>query len=203
MPLLPPEPFLYPDDLLVTPTQPSAGAARWWVLHTRPRAEKCLARRCRQAALPFFLPLLHRRWRHRNRAHSSYVPLFPGYVFLHGDADVRLAALETNLIVHVLPVADQAQLHADLFRVNQLLAGDAPLTAEERLQPGAPVEILEGPFRGLQGKFLRRGTQARFVVEVQLLKRGVSMEIDSTMLRFLDDVRQDERRSRHAGAALC
>jgi hypothetical protein len=42
MPLLPLEPYLYPVDLLA---QADFEEGLWWVVHTRPRAEKALARR--------------------------------------------------------------------------------------------------------------------------------------------------------------
>src|SRR5438105_15606394 len=93
MPLLPMEPSLYPDDLFAGPAVAPDGAERWWVLHTRPRAEKALARKILARRLPFFLPLHHRQWRSKGRLQSSYLPLFPGYVFLRGDDDARVLAL--------------------------------------------------------------------------------------------------------------
>ncbi len=185
MPLLPLEPFVFPDDLLDQSDQPAAaqeGSAPWWVLHTRPRAEKSLARRLLRATTPFFLPLCKRQWRHRGRLLCSYVPLFPGYVFLRADSQLVFKTLETNLVARVLPVPDQAQLHGDLARVYCLIASDAPLTPEERLKPGALVEITSGPLAGLDGKVLRRGKQLKFIVEVQFLQSGVSVEIESWMI---------------------
>ena len=58
MPLLPIEPFVFPDDLF------TAGAAEdgscWWALHTRPRAEKALARKLLAHEVSYFLPLYKR-----------------------------------------------------------------------------------------------------------------------------------------------
>src|SRR5262249_43471458 len=62
MPLLPLEPFVFPDDLLDQPLTGDATLGSWWVLHTRPRAEKSLARRLLRASTPFFLPLCKRQW---------------------------------------------------------------------------------------------------------------------------------------------
>src|SRR5262249_46435054 len=59
MPLTPSEPFLFPDDLLAGPPAPEPDR-RWWALHTRPRAEKALARKFLAQGLSFFLPL-HKR----------------------------------------------------------------------------------------------------------------------------------------------
>jgi transcriptional antiterminator RfaH len=184
MPLLPLEPFIFPDDLLREP--PSADAGRWWVLHTRPRAEKSLVRGLFRRHVPFFLPLSKRQWRNRGRLHSSHLPLFPGYVFLQGDGQSVFRTLETNLVARILEVPDQEQLHADLARIYCLIAAGAPLAPEDRLQPGAIVEIIRGPFTGLEGKILRRGKQLKFIVEVQFLQRGVSVEIESWMIEPRD-----------------
>jgi transcription antitermination factor NusG len=181
MPLLPLEPFVFPDDLLEQPAA-TDGSARWWVLHTKPRAEKSLARKLLRNTTPFFLPLRKRQWRQRGRLLRSYVPLFPGYVFLRADSPSVFKTVETNLVARVLHVEDQTQLHGDLSRVYCLIATDAPLTPEERLKPGALVEITSGPLAGLEGKVLRRGKQLKFIVEVQFLQSGVSVEIESWMI---------------------
>ena len=171
MPLLPLEPYLFPNDLF----DPSAGssdeAARWWVLHTRPRAEKAMARQFLARSLMFFLPLHHRQWRSRGRTQSSYLPLFPGYIFLRGDDDARVSALTTNLVANVLPVTNQDELYADLSRVHHLMESGYPLTPQDHLEPGTVVEITAGPLAGLQGKILHRGRKLHFFIEVQLLRR--------------------------------
>jgi transcriptional antiterminator RfaH len=184
MPLLPPEPFLYPDGLLADSAPPSA-AGRWWVLHTRPRAEKVLARSFFARRLAFFLPLYKRQWRNSGHVRRSHIPLFPGYVFLHGDAQTRVQALETNLLARVLPVEDQATFHADLARVHRLMTTDLPLEPEDRLPPGTLVEVTGGPLAGLCGKVLRRGKQLKLVVEIEFLQRGVSVEMDGWTIQPL------------------
>ncbi|HXG11629.1 MAG TPA: transcription termination/antitermination NusG family protein [Gemmataceae bacterium] len=187
MPILPPEPFLFPDDLFADPGCRPTDTQRWLVLHTRPRAEKALARRFLARSLPFFLPLFAKRGRCRGRLFTSYLPLFPGYIFLLGDAETRLEALQTNLVAQCLPVGDQEQLHADLLRIHHLVTSGEPLVPEERLLPGTPVEIIDGPLKGLQGKIIRRGKRLTFVVEVNFLQRGASVEIDGWMIQPLSN----------------
>jgi transcription antitermination factor NusG len=111
------------------------------------------------------------------------MPLFPGYIFLHGDAHTRLRALETNQVAQVLTVPDGAELRTDLERVYKVMQGGMLLTPEERLQPGAEVEIVSGSLAGLRGKVLRRGKELRFFVEVHMLQRGVSVEVEGWMIR--------------------
>jgi transcription antitermination factor NusG len=186
MPILPPEPFLYPETLLTDgPTCLPDESDRWWVLHTRPRAEKALARQLRSDNTSFFLPVLQNERRSNGRLLRSYLPLFPGYLFLWGGDDARLVAIKTNLVANILPVVNQHQLHADLVRVNGLMESGAPLVPEVLLEPGTPVEIIAGPLTGLEGKVQRRGRRFHFVVEVRLLQQGVSVEIESWMFRPL------------------
>ena len=116
---------------------------------------------------------------------NSYLPLFPGYVFLQGNGEVRLAALETNLVAHVLPVVDQCQFHEDLGRVNRLISSDLALTPEGRLEPGSLVAITGGPLAGMEGKVIRRSKTTVFLIEVRFLHQGVSVELDSWMIEPL------------------
>jgi transcriptional antiterminator RfaH len=192
MPLLPLEPFVFPGDLLSGQTAGSDDLLRWWVLHTRPRAEKALARRVLNQKISFFLPLYKRQWRSKGRLLSSHVPLFPGYVFLRGDGHARQKALETNLVANCLPVNDQLRLWSDLTRVYSLMASGSPLSPEDRLQPGTHVEIVSGPLAGIQGKIIRRGKHLKFFVEVEFLRQGVSVEIESWMFRPMDAPKSKE-----------
>ena len=123
---------------------------------------------------------------------SSHLPLFPGYLFLRGDSQARLQALETNLVANCLTVSDQVRLTADLKNILTLMASGSPLSPEERLQPGAQVEIVSGPLAGVEGKIIRRGKRLTFIVEVQFLQQGVSVEIESWMFRPLEAPRSAE-----------
>jgi transcriptional antiterminator RfaH len=183
MPLLPPETFLFPADLLDRPAAELNLPGHWWALHTRPRAEKVLARKFLSRGLAFYLPLHERRWRSRGRQLRSHLPLFPGYLFLHGDDAARLQALETNAIVNCLAVADQNRLHEDLTRIHRLVTSGEPLTPEAALVPGTRVEIVRGPFAGMEGTVLKQGRQLRFFVEVQFLQQGVSVEVEEWMIQ--------------------
>jgi transcription termination/antitermination protein NusG len=186
MPLLPMEPFVFPVDLLTVSAQSLQEDSRWWVLHTRPRAEKALARKAQAQELPYFLPLCKRQWRSRGRSFCSHVPLFPGYLFLHGDSETRRQALETNLVACCLEVPDQDQLQVDLFRVHHLMTSGAPLTPEDRLEPGTRVEIIAGPLAGTEGTVIRQGKNLKVYVEVHFLRKGVSAEVESWMIRPLE-----------------
>jgi transcriptional antiterminator RfaH len=184
MPILPNETYVYPNDLLAEPGQPTEGA--WWVVHARPRAEKALSRKLLEQQRPFFLPLYQKRWWKSGRQFCSYLPLFTGYLFVVGGDSVRGDLLMTNQVVNVLPVPDQTRLRADLSRVYRLMEAGASLIPEEQMEPGTPVIIVCGSLAGLEGAFLKRGNSHRLFVEVSFLGRAASVELDEAMVRRIE-----------------
>lgn len=180
MPLLPREPFLLPRNLFEESR--TVEGARWWVLHTRPRVEKCLARAAHRLDVPYFLPLHTRHWRTNGRRFSAHLPLFPGYLFMHGDEEMRMLLVDTHLVVHCIPVLDQPRLWRDLGRVYQLMDSGVSLSPVDRLQPGARVRITTGPLIGFIGTLLRHGGDCRLVVEVEFIQRGVAVEVEDWMV---------------------
>jgi transcriptional antiterminator RfaH len=187
MPILSAEPAIFPEGLLGSPPLPTRNNARWYVLHTRPRQEKSLARELYNKECPFFLPLLPRRLRVRGKILTSHVPLFSGYVFLLHSADERSQALATRRVVRTIAVADQEQLWHDLRQVTQLLASGSAVEHERQLAPGALVEIRDGPLSGLRGKVLRSSSGRRFVVQVNFIQQGASVLIDDVSLVRVDE----------------
>jgi transcription antitermination factor NusG len=182
MPLLPSEPNCFPGNLLADANLPQVGERSWWVLHTRPRQEKSLARQLLEARIPFYLPLISRRKRSQNRTLTSFNPLFDGYVFLLANRDERITALATARIVRSLSVTNQEGLHRDLVQVHRLIESGEPIIPEDRLAPGMVVEIQQGPLKGLLGKIVRGASGRRFVVEVDFIRRGVSVLLDEFAL---------------------
>jgi len=180
MPLLPAEPCHYPAELFAQ-TDP-ADEARWWVLHTKPRAEKTVARSLYGHHVPFFLPVYEKTWRAKSRLPSSHLPLFPGYVFLRADESGRTKALETNQIATCIPVVDQDALRRELEGVYRVMTSGRPIGPESLLAPGTAARITHGPLAGLEGTVLRRGSKLNLLLEVKMLRQGVSVEIESWMV---------------------
>jgi hypothetical protein len=177
------KPYLFPEDLFGRPNAVSSASSRWWVLCTRPGAEKVLARRLWRRQISFFLPLYEKRVQHQCRSQVIYLPLFPGYLFLHGDSEARLRALQSNLISQCLWVEDQEQLQSDLARIYHCLETGQPLAPETGLEQGTWVEVTAGPLTGTRGRLVERGERLKFIVEVQFLQQVASLEIDSRWIQ--------------------
>ena len=182
MPLLPSEPNRFPENFLEEGNGLESPERRWLVLHTRPRQEKSLARQLLEGQVPFYLPLISRRWRSRRHTLTSHIPLFAGYAFLFASQEERHKALTTRRVLRALEVPDQDGLLNDLLQINRLIATGAPITPEDQLGPGMFVEIKSGPLAGLRGKILRTASGRRFIVQVDFIQRGASVLLDDFVL---------------------
>ncbi len=163
------------DDLL--------GSDRvWWVLYTKARQEKAVARDLLVRRIPFYLPLIKQTSVRRKRRVTSLIPLFQGYVFMFGTREERVGSMKTNRLSQVLEVHEPEQLRNDLARLQRLITSGCPLTLESRLAPGAQVRITTGSLMGLEGVVLHRRGHTRLLVDVRFMQQGASIEIDDFML---------------------
>jgi transcriptional antiterminator RfaH len=186
MPLLASEQFCSPEDLFDDSRRDPADLRRWYVFHTRPRQEKSLARELVLKGIPFYLPVVSRRWQSGGRVMRAFLPLFPGYVFIRATEPDRRTALATRRVVSVLEVRMQEELDADLRQLHRLIATGAAVTAEDNWTIGTKVEIKRGPLAGLQGVIVRVASGRRFVVQVNFIQRGASVMLDDFALAEVD-----------------
>lgn len=189
MPILPKQCDLFPDTLLdehPSACGPVSESAKWLAFYTLARREKDLMRKLEAARIPFYAPMVKRRLHSAGgRVRSSYVPLFPGYVFCPVDDEQRRAVLATNTVARWLPIPDERMLVADLRAIKRLIDSEKPLTPEARIEPGQPVRVRSGPLRGMEGMVLKRRGEERLLVAVRFLNQGASIELEDVDLERL------------------
>jgi transcriptional antiterminator RfaH len=179
MPILPSEPDIFPPDLLEQPVAGDESDVKWWALYTLARREKELMRRLHGMSIPFYSPVVSKRTRSPGgRMRESFVPLFNSYVFLRATNEERQQALTTNCISRCLEIPDAPQLVHDLQQIYRLIALDAPLTIEARIEPGRRVRVRTGSMAGLEGHVVQRRGKDWLVVAVEFLGQGASVLLE-------------------------
>jgi transcription antitermination factor NusG len=176
---------IFPHDLLETAGDDRSDR-RWWAVYTKSRQEKVFCQQLTGHQIPHYLPLVTKVSRSRGRRFSAQVPLFSGYVFMHGSEEERYVSLTTNRVSQILPVPDGAKLCFDLRQIARLIAAGAPLTVEERLAPGRRVRIRQGVFAGLEGTIIERRGGRRLFVAVDFLQQGASIDLEDFVLEAID-----------------
>ncbi len=172
MPILGSEPDIYPLDLLTMEDR----QRKWSVFSTAPRQEKVLMRRLYSQQIPFYgivVPTRKRTFEGRSR--TSYLPLFPGYLFFFGIEEERIKALKSNLVVTTLKVPQPEQLVKDLLRIRLLIETGQPVTREEQLVVGQRVRVKSGKLEGQEGTIIQRRGTDLLVVSINFLQQGASV----------------------------
>lgn len=183
MPILAAEPILYPESLLDEAADNARDTDRlWWVVYTKSRQEKSLARQLLGMQVPFYLPLVPKVSMIRGRRMKSMIPVFGSYLFLFGNEEERVKALTTERIVQLLPVPRADEMRRDLRHVAQLIETKMPLTVEARLSPGQRIRVTSGSLMGLEGDIISRRGEDRLLVGVKFLQQGVSVLIQDFLV---------------------
>ena len=186
MPILKREKDIHPENLLDESGLWQDTERFWWCIYTLSRREKDLMRRLAAMDIPFYGPVIPRRYRSPNgRLRTSYVPLFPNYVLMLGSEMERHQALTSNCISRCERVTDHEQLLADLRQIHSVISAGVPLTPEARLDSGQQVRVRSGPFANYEGLVIRREGKTRLLLSIRFLEQGVSMEMDEGLLEPL------------------
>jgi transcription antitermination factor NusG len=161
--------------------------AQWFVLHCRPRQEQCVLDHLAAQRVHAYAPHLQQvRFYGKRKVKKAY-PLFPGYVFLKGCREDAYSVDRVRGVVQIIDPPDQDQLEWELSNVNMALELNAPLVECARLRVGTRVEVRSGPFKGMQGLIEASRSDDRIVLQVDMLGRAMSVEIDASLLDRIED----------------
>jgi transcription antitermination factor NusG len=156
-------------------------AQAWWALYTRHQHEKVVAQNLLNKGFDVFLPVYDsiRRWKDRSKVLS--LPLFPCYVFLRGGLNRRSLVVTTPGVHMILSNGERVALIPDneIDAIRLAARGPALVEPHPYLKCGEQVRVTRGSLAGVQGILIRKKSQFRLVLSVQMLAQAVSVEINA------------------------
>ena len=162
-------------------------ADAWYAVWTRSRHEQRVREQLQQKGYEAFLPTITRWSRWKDRKKKVDWPLFPGYCFLRFDGGERLRILNCTGVVSIVSfngeIAPIPDVEIDGIRTlieSELKYDPCPLISE-----GSMVAVVSGPLKGVTGRLVRKGSQARLILSVQLIGQAVSVEVDAADVKAL------------------
>lgn len=156
---------------------------KWYAIYTRSRFEKRVEAMLKEQGITVYLPLtqVFRRW--SDRMKRVQVPLFNSYLFVksnHSDQKHYYNILQTPGVVRFItfegqpvPVPDH-QIDA-LQRLSAQGFEMAPV--EKPLKPGTPVEIKQGPLKGIRGEVIHTGKNQILIIRLDVLDKNVQVSL--------------------------
>lgn len=176
---------LHPSQIACQVASGDEGWPRWWVLRTRSRQEKAVATALQSMAIPHYLPLISAQRYHGARRATVDLPLFPGYVFLHGDRDATFEIERTRRIAGVLEVHDQLAIHRELENLRRAVQLDAGFDPYPYLSHGVWARVKSGPYEGVQGRIDRQAAPNKLILQVDLLQSAMAIELNGSLLELV------------------
>lgn len=158
------------------------GPASWYAVRTRSRHEKLVREQLlARPGIDVFLPLWARFSHWQDRTKRVEFPLFPGYCFARVNYADRLLVLTAVGVVDLLGMNGQPEAipEAEITAVRQLIESSLPYDPHPYLTEGMEVEVARGPMAGVRGRLLRKGSHARLVISVNLIRQSAAVEIDA------------------------
>lgn len=161
----------------------------WFAVHTRSRHEKQVDSLLREKHIDSFLPLVKTLSRRRDRKVFVDLPLFPGYLFVHIPWDSIFEVISTRGVVRIIGTDRYEPTSIPEKQVNDikiLVNSNVKIDPYKYLQDGKMVRVKSGPLMGVEGILVKRKSNYRVVVSVDLLQRSTSAEVSIADIEPVD-----------------
>jgi transcription termination/antitermination protein NusG len=162
-------------------------APKWYALYTRSRFEKKMLSELTDRRIEVFLPMREVLSRWKDRKKKIWIPLFPGYIFVNqvDTPENRFRVLNIPGAVrfvgfegHANPIPEE-----QILSVRKFLEASIAVDPYPYVQVGSRVEVIAGPLKGIRGMLVEKRGRFRFVIQVDLIRQAVSVEIDASDVR--------------------
>ena len=165
-------------------TAANLGEASWYAVSTRSRQEKVAASMLESFGIENFLPLAMERRQWSDRKQAVNVPLFPGYLFVRIPMlrESQLRVLKVPGVVRFIGnhAGPQAIPDAEIEGIQTVLLHRIQCAPCPTPKVGDRVRISRGVLAGIEGTFVRSGSDTRLVISVEMIQQSISVQVDAS-----------------------
>jgi len=160
---------------------------QWYALYTRSRFEKKLLCELASRQIEVFLPMREILSQWKDRKKKVWVPLFPGYIFVnHEDTpENRYRILNIPGAVQFVSICGRSNPvpEEQILAIRRFLETGLSFDPYPYIKVGTQVEVIAGPLKGIRGILVEKRGKFRFVLQVDMIRQSISMEIDALDVR--------------------
>ena len=153
---------------------------KWLAVYTKPRHEKAVEKEFQKKGIEVYLPLLKERRKWSDRKKWVEFPLFRSYVFVQTKIKNTLFVLQTPGVVKIIKFGDEVAVvrNESIEAIKLMIEGGYNPEPLNYFIQGDPVEVNDGPLKGLVGEVIRLDKNDRLVVRVDAIQHSVSIQIN-------------------------
>lgn len=160
----------------------------WYLIHTKPKQEKCALENLERQGYLCYLPTLPVEKLRQGAIAVAHEALFPRYLFIQlgrGDsfkswAPIRSTKGVSRLVCFGTEPARVSEALIDRLRTQEALIHPEP---ERLFKPGERVLLTASPFAGIEGIYQMADGERRVMVLIELLSKPVAVCVAPIALR--------------------
>lgn len=152
----------------------------WYAVYTKHQHEKTANALLAGKGFEVFLPLYRAEHLWKDRTKVVLLPVFPCYLFVRTDFERKLELLQTPGVFWLIESGGRPceVPKSEIEAIRQITQSPAKVEPHPYLKCGDYVRVQQGALAGIEGVLIRVKNRYRVVVSVDLLQKGVSVEVD-------------------------
>ncbi len=162
---------------------------KWYVIYTRPNGEKRIFENLKEDNIQCYLPLKRflRQWSDRKKWIEE--PLFRCYLFVRVSNIEFYKVLDMPGVVRYITFEGHAQTIPDsqMENIKKLVEQQEREVniSRSNLGKGQNVEVISGPFKGIQGEVIKIYDNYRIVIRIEALSCDVYANISKDEIELI------------------
>ena len=158
---------------------------KWLAVYTKPQHEKAVEKEFQRKGFEVYLPMLKQRRKWSDRKKWVEFPMFRSYVFVRTKIKNTLFVLQTPSVVKVIKFGEEVAVvcNESIEAIKLMIEGGYNPEPLNYFIQGDPVEVNDGPLKGLVGEVIRLDKNDRLVVRVDAIQHSVSIQINRGFLQ--------------------
>ena len=158
---------------------------KWIALYTKPRHEKLVQKELEKKGLQTYLPLLKERRKWSDRKIWVEFPMFKSYIFVKAELKESIFILQTPGIVRIISFGEKIATlkESNIQAIRLMIEGGYDPKPIKYFIKGDPVEVRDGPLKGLIGEVTQIGKDNHLIIRVDAIQHSISVKIKRGFLR--------------------
>ena len=158
---------------------------KWLAVYTKPRHEKTVEKEFLKKGFEAYLPILKQRRKWSDRKKWVEFPLFRSYIFVKTEIKNALFVLQTLGVVKVVKFGGEVAVIQDesIEAIKLMIEGGYNPEPLNYFIKGDPVEVKDGPLKGIVGEVIRLDKNDRLLIRVDAIQHSISIQINLGFLK--------------------
>ena len=152
---------------------------KWIAVYTKPRHEKFVENELKKKGIDVYLPMLKERRKWSDRKKWVSFPLFRSYIFVKIEIKNALIILQTIGVVKLVKFNNKVAIvpEQSIDNIRLMIEGGYNPEPTDYFIKGNPIEVKDGPLKGIVGEVIHVDKKDRLVIRVEAIQHSISIKI--------------------------